>query len=296
MMRRPSRHAKIPLIAQVLALGGGIMCAGVATAAAAAAAAEPSREQKVADLKGYLARKETELSQLTAEHRTRLNDADALAGQVRAQKARGDAGFFEQRALEKNLGRLRVLYEEMEKVSGRVQDVREEAFAAAAAIVAELETSLEQDLVALRDLTDPAARRKAADRLLALERDRRVFQGKMNGFTPDIPVPRDLPAGVAWTPEMVEDQRRSWEATIARLQAEREQVVQERGLRRNLAEALPGAVRSDAAAEARLDARIADLDRKIRLYREKFNRLAARGADGKPLAVRTPAGSTAARE
>lgn len=274
--------------------GGGLLSAGWPVGPAGAA--EPTREQKIVDLKAYLAQKETALTQLTAEHRTRLNDADALAGQVRARKARGDTGYFEQRALEKSLARLRVLYEDMEKVSGREQEVREEAFASAAAIVAELETLLETELVALRDLTDPAARRKMADRVLGLERDRRAYQNRMNALTPEIPVPRDLPAGVTWSPEMVEDQRRSWEATIARLQAEREQLVQERGLRRNLAEALPGSVRADASADARVDARIADLDRKIRMYREKFSRLSARGADGKALPVRAAAGTTTARE
>ena len=300
-MRGGAGHARIPRGASALVLGGGLVTAWAALAFGAVT--EPAREQNVADLKAYLAQKENDLSQLTIEHRGRVADADALARQVKAQKGHPDAGYFEQRALEKNLARLRVLYEDLEKVSVREQEVREEAFAAAAAIVAELETFLEADLLGLRDQTDPAARHRQADRVFQLERDRREFQGRMNALTPEIPVPRDLPAGVTWTPEMVEDQRRSWEATIARLQAEREQLVQEQALRRNLAEALrdggkaaDGTVRMDAATTARMEARVADLDRKIRLYREKFNRLAARGAEGRPLAVRPMAGATATRE
>jgi hypothetical protein len=196
---------------------------------------------------------------------------------------------MEQRELEKLLARGRVQLEDIEQLHEKETETRDEAFAAAAAVVAEYETFMQEDLVRLRDLAGPAPvpsvpaqsgapgeRQRLTDRVLVYERERRLYQGKMNSLTPANPMPIEIPSGATWTREMIEDQRRAWEAAIARLQAERNQLVQEQGLRRALAEALPGAtVAGDGAnADAGLAARIAELDRRIKAYRDKLNRLA----------------------
>src|SRR6185503_19576869 len=109
----------------------------------------PAREQKVAELKAYLAQKESELGRLAAQHRQQLKDADDLGRKVAAQKERQDGGWFGQGAVERNMARLRAQLEDIEKVTARETEVREEAFAAASAIVLELEEFLDR---ALRDL------------------------------------------------------------------------------------------------------------------------------------------------
>jgi len=232
----------------------------------------PAREQKVTELKAYLAQKEAELARLTVQHRQQLKDADELGHTVAAQKERQDGSWFGQGSVERNMARLRAQLEEIEKVTARETEVREEAFAAASAIVVELEDFLD---LAMHDLpAEGADRKKRVERVLLLERDRRIYQGKMNALTPEIPLPAELPTSVNWTAEMVEDQRRVYEAAIARLQADREQLNQQQRLRSQLAESVSATMAEDSATvRARTADRIAEIDRKLRMYRLKLDRL-----------------------
>jgi len=234
-------------------------------------------------LKAYLAQKEADLARLAAQHRQQLRDADELGRTVAAQKARQDGSWFGQGSVERNMARLRAQLEEIEKVTARETEIREEAFAAASAIVVELEDFLD---LAMRDLpADGADRRKRVERVMALEHDRRTYQGKMNALMPEIPLPAELPASVNWTTEMIEDQRRVYEAAIARLQADREQFNQQQRLRIQLAESVSATVAGDSAAmRARSADRMAEIDRKLRVYRTKLDRL------GQPSLTRSAAG------
>jgi hypothetical protein len=277
-------HGTINLVLLVLTLAGGS-----AVAAPSAGPAELTRDQKlrrVGELKTFLAGRERELARLVASHRDKTKEAETLGRQVDALKAKPNRSWMEQRDLEKLLASGRVRLEEIERLAEQEAGTRDEAFAAAAALVAEYESFMQEDLVCLRDLAGPvsstplsasasAQRRALTDRVLVYERERRLYQGKMNALTPANPMPIEIPSSAKWTKEMIEDQRRAWEAAIARLQADRNQLVQEQGLRRALAEALPGATvtRDSAAADSRLAARVEDLDRKIALYRDKLARL-----------------------
>jgi len=262
---------------------------GYALAAPAAGPAGLSRDQKlrrVEELKTFLAGRERELARLVAAHRDKTKEAETLGRQVDALKAKPNRSWMEQRDLEKLLASGRVRLEEIERLAEKQAETRDEAFAAAAALVAEYESFMEEDLVHLRDLAGPvsstslsgaasAERRQLTDSVLLCDRERRTYQGKMNALTPAIPIPIEIPRGATWTKEMIEDQRRAWEAAIARMQADRNQLVQEQGLRHALAEALPGStvMGDSAAADSRLAARIAELDGKIALYRGKLARL-----------------------
>ncbi|MEK7475034.1 MAG: hypothetical protein AAB152_05305 [Candidatus Coatesbacteria bacterium] len=266
-----------------------MLAGGSAASAPAAGPVELTRDQKlrrVEELRTFLTGRERELARLVAAHREKTKEAETLGRQVDALKAKPNRSWMEQRDLEKLLAGGRVRLEEIERLAEQETGTRDEAFAAAAALVAEYESFMQEDLVRLRDLAGPvsatplsasasAERRALTDRVLVYERERRIFQGKMNALTPANPMPIEIPRSAKWTKEMIEDQRRAWEAAIARLQADRNQLVQEQGLRRALAEALPGAtVTADsAAADSRLAARVEDLDRKIALYRDKLARL-----------------------
>lgn len=282
--RMSNTHGTIIAVWLVLTQAGGS-----ALAASAAGAPELTRDQKlqrVEELKVFFAARERELARLAAAHREKTKEAEALGTQVDALKAKANRSWMEQRDLEKLLASGRVRLEEMEKLAAREAETREEAFAAAAGLVAEYESFMEEDLVRLHELAGPgsatvaassgaAERAQLTDRLLVYERERRQYQGRMNALAPAAPVPVEIPSGAKWTKEMIEDQRRAWEAVVARLQADRNQLVQEQGLRRALAEALPGStVTADsAAADSRLAARISELDGKIALYRDKLARL-----------------------
>lgn len=239
----------------------------------------PAREQKVAELKGYLAQKEAELARLTAQHRRQLKEADELGRLVATQKERQDGSWFGQGAVERNMARLRAQLEDIEKVTARETEVREEAFAASSAIVLELEEFLDR---ALRELpAEGPDRARRVERVMALERDRKTYQSRMNALMPDLPLPAELPTTVSWTKEMVEDQRHVYEAAIARLQADREDLNQQQQLRIQLAASVSATVAVDsAAARARTAARIAEIDRKLKLYRTKLDRLGEAGMTG----------------
>jgi hypothetical protein len=272
------------IVALVLARG---VVAGAPAAAPAAGPAEPTREEKlrrVGELKVYFEGRERELARLVAAHRDRSKEAETLFRQVDALKAKPNRSWMEQRDLEKLLAKGRVQLEAMDRLSSKENETRDEAFAAAAALVAEYESFMEEDLgkLAGESAVTPAERKGLTDRLLVYERERRLYQARMNALTPANPMPAEIPSGAKWTREMIEDQRRAWEAAVARLQAERNQLLQEQGLRHALAEALPGAtVTADsAAADARLAARIAELDRQIKAYRGKLGRLSGAAAAG----------------
>lgn len=282
-----SGHGRIlTLVAAGWVVGWGGRCA--------AAAAEPGpakgpgrRAAEIAGLKTFLDEKEKALAQLMADYKTKLGDADALARDLEAQKEKADRSWFEQRTLERSTARLRVMYDDIEHLAARKQEVRTDAWSCAAAIVADLEDELAADLARLNANLAPAARDRLVEDVRALETDRRVYQRRMNELAPDLPAPAELPRGVTWTREMIEDQRRVYEATIARLQIERGDLVQQRELRRLLGSSLTltgtdGA--DDGASRTRLDLKIAELDRRIAATREKLGRLAAANpsATGEP--------------
>lgn len=255
-----------------MAVLAAALLGGPAGAAAAAAAAGP--EQRLADLRSFLSRKEGELAQLTTLHDRQLKEADALAREVEAQKEKPDRNWFEQRAVEKNLARLRAELQEIERGAVRERAVKEEAFAAAAAVVSELESLLDADLGRLRDRTDPGAREKLLERVQATEKERRAAQRKMNDLTPSIPLPADLPPNVPWTREMIEDQKRACEAVLARLGAERDSLRDEERLRDRFAEAVAGATTAeDSGRRQRVEARLAEVERDLARFKAKYDRL-----------------------
>jgi hypothetical protein len=222
----------------------------------------------------FLANKEKELSQLVSERQAKNKEADDLSGRVEKQKERKDPGWFERRAIEKDLGRLRTLLESIEPLTARERDVRNEAFTCASAIVLVLEGALER---LLADLQDRQKRKLVGEgdveRIRALEKERRLFQGKVNALMPEIPLPAELPKGVAMSQAMIEDQRRNYEASIARLVDGRAQAVQERRLEDIREDTLPEASVDKAAKRARHDAKITEFGGKIRSYQEKLRRL-----------------------
>ncbi len=258
-----------------------------AEAAQSPANARTGKDSIIAGLKAFLSRKEGELVQLVAVRKKKLKEADALAKQVEEQKERGDLGWFERRAVEKDLARLRTQFEDIERVTVKERAVREESFACAAAIVAELETSLERQLADIKrqrmsaSLFDSESRREIQsgrqqriERVRALEKSRGIYQRRMNALMPRIQVPGELPTDVPWSKEMIEDQRRSYEASIARFQSERELLLQERRLRRSLADVLPEVPKNGrAASEKRIEKRIREYDRKIEIYKDKLDRM-----------------------
>lgn len=261
--RVSSRHGTI--IAAALTLGAGRGWSAPAPEFAA-------RERKVADLKVFLADREKELASLVGLHETKVRDAEALGRQVDGLKARAGRSLLENQRLEKLLARGRTQLEDIERSESRQREVREEAFAAASAIVLELEDFLQHDLAGLRDAQEPAARQALLDRVIGLDRDRRAYQDRMNALAPAIPPPAEIPAGVTWTPEMLEDQRRSYEAAITRLEEERSRLSRELQTRESLSAAVAKPGTRDAAS-VRLKAEIADRERKIKSYREKNARL-----------------------
>lgn len=262
--RRAARHGTIFAAALTL---------GARTASCAPAADLGSRERKVADLKVFLADREKELASLVALHETKVRETEALGRQVDGLKARAGRSLLENQRLEKLLARGRTQLEEIERSESRQHEVREEAFAAASAIVLELEDFLQFDLGRLRDVPEPAARQALVDRVIALDRDRRAYQDRMNALAPAIPPPADIPAGVTWTPEMLEDQRRSYEAAITRLEEERSRLARELGIRESLSAAVAKSGARDRTS-LRLKASIGEIERRIRQYREKHARLA----------------------
>lgn len=298
-MQPLSYHGKILRMAAVLA-GAALLAPGrglsgpagseatgpEATIRPARVGGGSDREAVIVDLKSFLSEKETELAGLVAERTKKLSEAENLAKKVEARKERDDLGWFERRAVEKDLARLRTQFEDIERLTVSERETREEAFACAAAIVAELETSLERQLARLHEARAGAtvssetghepqtARRQEIDRVMALERDRNLHQRKMNALMPSIQVPAELPRDVPWSKEMIEDQGRAYEANIARLQAERELLVQELNLRRRLAGVLPDSARgSRSASEERIEVQIREYDRKIEIYRDKLDRM-----------------------
>lgn len=251
----------------------------------------------VAELKVFLSQKEAELAQLVVERKTKLREADLLAKKVEGQKERKNPNWFERRVIARNLSKLRTEFSVIERVTVREQTVREEAFACAAAIVAELESSLERQLTRLHreQRVDADLKRRykrvvpfkvhlysftktgaAIERAMALEKERKFYQHKMNELTPHIPIPAELPKGVEWSKEMIEDQRSAYESNIARLQSEREQLVQEKRLRKNLADTLAKEIKAGSEMfQSRIDTQVVDYDRKIRMYQKRLNQIPA---------------------
>jgi hypothetical protein len=238
-----------------------------------------TRRESVRALREYLKLKEAELAQLVVERKKVQREAESLAPQVKAQKERTDLSWFERKSLERSMGRLRAQLESIEKTTARERDVRDQAFACAAAIVAELEDSLNAALGRLYEQQKSGG--STADQVewvMDLEKERKLIQRKADGLRPEIPIPAELPTGVPWSKEMLEDQRSAYEANIARLLDEREQLVREKELRKSLGSVLPGSKGADAESMTRLDARIAEYDRKIAMYREKKDRLSPGGS------------------
>jgi len=230
-------------------------------------------EKRVAELKFYLAGREHVLASVGAERKAMLKQADSLAGRVESQKEKEDRSWFEQRAVEKNMARLRTLLQEIQELSAREQDVLDEALAAAAALVAEIEDVLEKDLVELRRNGGGDGKGRKVEGVLALEKERKIYQAKLNSLMPSLELPLDLPPGVSWTKEMIEDQRRAYEASMARLQAEKQLLLQEKRLRGLIKDAVPGVAGAESEGAGRIEARIADLDRKLTLCRDKLARI-----------------------
>lgn len=233
--------------------------------------------RRIAELKGFLERKEGELRLLSAERVGKMKAMELLARELEGRKAKKNPGWIEQWSIEKKMARLRAQAGEVKKLNDRERDARDDALAAAAAVVAEVEGQLEVALIELRDAGEGPARRKLIIRALEMERERKVYQGRLGALMPAMRVPPDLPAGAERTPEMLEDQRHSYESAIARMQAERDILAQEKRLARLLAETMPEVAAGDVRLNpGRLDTRMALLDRSIAKCREKLARLPAR--------------------
>ena len=230
-----------------------------------------------AELKGYLERKEGELLVISGERVGRMKTMELLAKDLEARKEKKNPGWFEQWTIAKKMARLRAQAGVVKKLNDRERDARDDALAAAAAVVAEVEGQLEVVLMELRDAGEGSSRKKLVSRALELERERKVYQGRLGALMPAMRVPPDLPAGAERTPEMMEDQRRSYEAAIARMQAEKDILAQEKRLVRLLAETMPEVAAGDERMDpVRLDSRMAVIDRSIAKCREKLARLVAR--------------------
>ncbi len=249
-------------------MGMGLALA-LSASPAVAVAADRAAEGRITELKAFLAKKERDLAGLSSERMRQLQGMEKLAKEVERQKADQNPGWLERRSLERNMARLRDQAEDVKKLSDREGRVRDEALAGATAIVAELEVQLENVLLELRDAGEGGSVRRAlAERVLDLERERRFYQGKANGLMPELRLPADLPRGVKWTPEMVEDQRRSIEAAAARMEAELSLLLQERRLSRLMVEVLPEA--AGGQNPVGVDARIKFLERGVGKCRKKL--------------------------
>jgi len=229
------------------------------------------------ELKSLLERKEAELLLISSERVAKMQKMELLARELEIRKSKKNPGWFEQWSIGKKMARLRAQAGEVKKLNDRERDARDDALAAAAAVVAELEGQLEVVLVELRDAGDGNSRKKLISHALDLERDRKVYQGRLGALMPAMRVPPDLPVGAERTPDMVDDQRRSLEAAIARMQAEKDILAQEKRLARLLAETMPEVAAGDERLNpAKLNSRIAVIDRSIAKCREKLARLKAR--------------------
>ena len=233
--------------------------------------------KRIAELKVFLDRKEGELLLLSSERVKKMESMESLARDLESRKAKKNPGWFEQWTIGKKMARLRAQAGEVKKLDDQERDARDDALAAAAAVVSEVEGQLEVTLVELRDAGEGASRRRLISRALELERERKMYQERLGALMPAMRVPPDLPAGAERTPEMMEDQRRSYEAAIARMQAEKDILAQEKRLARLLAETMPEVAAGDERLNpARLDLRMAVIDRSIAKCREKLARLPAR--------------------
>ena len=249
----------------------------IAASPALAWAGVDAGERRIAELKTFLDGKERELSGFLAERVDKMREMEALAREVETRKRNKNPGWLEQRAIEKKMARLRTKAEEVKKLNDREREARDDALAAAAAVVSEVEGQLEMTLVEVREASEGASRDRLVRQALELEKERKVYQGRLSALMPAMRVPPDLPVGAERTPEMIEDQRRSYEAAIARMQAERDILVQEKRLGRLLAETMPEvAVGDERLNPSRLDSLIAVIDRSIVKCRNKLARLPVR--------------------
>lgn len=261
-------HAKIAKMVLVLT---------IAVSPVFAAPEGVSGVRPVSELKSFLDRKERELTAVSAERLRRMQEMEKLALDVEARKKEGKTGWLSQKLLERKMAKLRVQAGNIKELSDRERDIRDDALAGASAVVTELEGQLEVMLVELRDHPPAgAARKKLVDQALGLERERKHYHGRMGALMPGVRVPPDLPRGAEKDPGMLEDQRRNYEAAIARMQAERDVLAQEKRLGRLLAEAIPGGLPRDERLDpGRVDARMKVLDREIRECRGKLAKLPA---------------------
>lgn len=233
--------------------------------------------RRIAELKSFLERKEGELLLLSTERVAKMQAMESLARELEGRKANRNPGWFEQWSIGKKMARLRARAGEVKKLNDRERDARDDALAAAAAVVAEVEGQLEVTLVELRDSGEGPSRRRLIGRAIELERERKMYQGRLGALMPAMRVPPELPAGAERTPEMMEDQRRSYEAAIARMQAEKDILAQEKRLARLLAETMPElSAGEERLNPAKLDSKMAVIDRSIAKCREKLARLPAR--------------------
>ncbi len=255
-----------------------VMMLTIASSPVFAVPAGATGDRKVVDLKSFLESKERELTSVSSERVRRMGEMEKLAGDVEARKKKSNPGWLGQKIIEYKMARLRAQAGQIKKLSDREREVRDDALAAAAAVVAELEGQLEVALVELRDRkADGAEREKMVTGVLGLERERKLYHGRLGALMPTVAVPPDLPKGAERTPEMLDDQRRNYEAAIARMQAERDILAQEKRLGRLLRETLPAVAQGDERLNPeRIDSRIAGIDRNIRECREKLARLPAR--------------------
>jgi len=247
------------------------------TAHSVPAWAESTGGKRITELKVFLEKKERELKLLSTERVAKMQAMESLARDLEARKAEKNPGWLAQWSIGKKMARMRAQAGEMKALNDRERDARDDALAAAAALVAEVEGQLEVTLVELRDAGEGASRKALINRALEMQRERKMYQGRLGALMPAMRVPPDLPVGAEQTPEMIEDQRRSYDAAIARMQAEKDILVQEKRLGRLLAETMPEMADGDGRMDpARLDVRMALIDRSIAKCRNKLARLQVR--------------------
>jgi len=279
MFRRALLHdrmsGRVLCLAAVVAAGvstGSVAAAG--TAAVVGASGLFPREASIAELKALFARKERELKSLRSERIRKLAESEPLSRRVQARKEQGNRGMLDQMTAEKDMGRLRAMLQEVARLNSAEEQARTDAWACSGAIVEEIEALLDEVLAK----GDAAGRQGLSERVRALEKERRYYQGRMNALTPELRVAGEVPRSVAWTDEMREDQKHAAEAGIARLQDEKGQYLQEKRLREQLMKAVPEAAgEKDREALRKIGARIAELDREIEGYRRKLEAMNKEG-------------------
>ncbi len=269
----PSRACQVPRSHGTI-LGIALVAVAVAWGGRAFGLAGDAdqRARRIGELEVYLSLKEKELKRLKMDYTGKALTAEIQAKNMEEEEGRRNRSWFQQRALERDKAKLRSKLEEISRIDKNKRAVQEEAFAAAAALVGELESALESELMILRGEGSAETRESLIEKVQTLDNKRRSYQHRMNELMPSVPLPALLPAGVRRSREMAEDECMAYAAATARLGAEREDLLRERRLRTSLMETLADREKTREAAElSRIEGLLADNDRRLSGYRQRIS-------------------------